>query len=113
MGGLGFMRRPTGCGAGGLGFIADQTKARGGGNFALDATRKPGHAPVAGSQSARRAAKRIITVAVVAPVRVAVPREWTLGQAADGERGRVAVRLRGQTPVDCVAVVGKARAGAS
>ena len=47
------------------------------------------------------------------PMRVAVPWEWTAGWAADGERGCAAVRLRGQTPVDCVAVVGKARAGAS
>ena len=67
MGGLGFTQSSRGTGRGGLGFIADQTKARGGGNFALDATRKLGHAPVAGSQSAWRAAKRIITVAVVAP----------------------------------------------
>ena len=50
---------------------------------------------------------------VVAPVRVAVPWEWTAGWAADGERDCAEVRLRGQTPVACVAVVGEARAGAS
>ena len=66
-GGLGFTQSSRGTGGGGLGFIVDQTKARGGGNLALDAMRKPGRAPVAGSQSAWRAAKRITTVAVVAP----------------------------------------------
>ena len=59
----------------------------------------------------RREGKWLVVMGI--PMRVAVPWEWTAGWAADGERDCAAVRLRGQTPVACVAVVGKVRAGAS